>query len=113
MQSCENKENAVFEVMKRDDTEGDLFQVVGTNLCMERKEHRYIALENCNRNEPRQRWMGFLPNRQPFQWSPFGKFDSGDLCVSQHHHPKAKEVIYAEDCELAHYWQTGFWEALD
>lgn len=97
--------------MDRDNKEGDLFQIVNTNLCVERKESRYIALERCNRNEVRQRWLNFRARETPFAWTPLEHGRSDPRCATQHHHPKAKEVVYAEDCDLAHRYTTGFWEA--
>jgi hypothetical protein len=35
--------------------------VFNTNLCLARKDARFIALDTCDRNEPRQRWLGFRP----------------------------------------------------
>jgi hypothetical protein len=93
--------------MSRDNVPGDFIQVLGTNLCLERKGGRFVALETCNRNETLQRWLNFLPNEQPFSWEPFGQKGIG--CVSNHHHPKLEEVISVHDCAISHYWDTGFW----
>lgn len=112
MKECEdNGDNAVFEIAKRDNQRGDLFQVHNTNLCMARKDARFILLDTCNRNDPSQRFLGFQPNGTPFTWEPL--VDEGlDRAISQHHHPKEGEVIYSEDYYLAHYWDTGFWQAI-
>jgi hypothetical protein len=112
MKECEDKgDNAVFEIAKRDNQRGDLFQVRNTNLCIARKDARFIVLDTCNRNDPSQRFLGFQPNGTPFTWEPL--VDEGlDRAISQHHHPKEGEVIYSEDYYLAHYWDTGFWQAI-
>jgi hypothetical protein len=107
LQTCDGG-NTRFEIMSRDDQPGDLIQVLGTNLCLERTDGRYVALETCNRNQTLQRWLNFLPNEQPFSWEPFGQKGIG--CITNHHHPKAAEVIFVEECYVAHYWDTGFWQ---
>lgn len=96
--------------MSRDNKRGDLFRIVNTNLCVERKNTRHMALERCDRNEVRQRWLNFRARETPFTWTPL---ENGGTpgCASQHHHPKAKEVVYVEDCKLAQKYTTGFWEA--
>lgn len=93
--------------MSRDNKKGDLFKIVDKNLCVERKDVRYLALETCDRNEARQRWINFRAQETAFVWMPA----NGAGCITQHHHPKAKEVIYVESCVLAHRYETGFWEA--
>lgn len=111
LQKCrKNGNNALFEIMDRDKKKGDLFQVVNTNLCVERKNARHVALERCNRNESRQRWLNFRPRETPFLWTPL-EYGVTPRCITQHHHPKAKEVLYVEDCKLALKYTTAFWEA--
>lgn len=111
LEKCEkNGNNALFEIMDRDNKRGDMFQIKNTNLCVERVNARHIALERCNRDETRQRWLNFRARETPFSWTPL---ENGvePRCVTQHHHPKAKEVLYVESCKLAHHYTTGFWEA--
>lgn len=44
----------------------------------------------------------------------YGKFelqpdDNGGRCLSQHHHPKAKEAIYPENCSKSRRFDTTYW----
>ncbi|KAL3799728.1 hypothetical protein HJC23_010378 [Cyclotella cryptica] len=47
-------------------------------------------------------------------FNPDEKFDLNpsrytDRCLSNHHHLKAKEIIYAKTCENVHCPNTGYW----
>jgi len=99
--------NAEFQVLRGADGL-DQFKVRGENLCLERVKSRLIVLRRCQSGLEVQKWSGFSMD-QPFAWHPASSLD---LCVSQHHHPKATEIIYAEDCRLAHYYDTGLWRAI-
>lgn len=100
--------NALFQLVRGVDEKGDQIKVIDTNLCVERTRTRLIVLGTCDESLMNQKWIG-VDLSSPFVWHPSGQ---GDKCVSQHHHPKPGEVIYAETCYLAHYWNTSLWEAI-
>ncbi len=45
---------------------------------------------------------------EKFDLRPIG---SKNRCLSNHHHPKGGETIYAETCYKAHRVDTGYWVA--
>jgi hypothetical protein len=111
LQQCSDRTggNAIFSLIGG--PRGNQINIHGTNLCMERVEIRLIHLQECDdKNTVRdaQLWDGFKPSG-PFDLAP-RNYDG--VCISQHHHPKAGEVIYTEDCQIAHFWDTGNWQAL-
>jgi hypothetical protein len=75
------------------------------NNCWARYGRR-IYLETCE-NSSRQRW--YAPNGS-FSGSRFEISQAGtDLCVSQNHHPKQREVIEMHTCEDARDDDTSYW----
>lgn len=84
---------------------GYQYRIAKTNLCLQTNLPN-ITLSPCKINEP----------RQLFTSKPSAKFDirpikSKDRCLTQHHHPRADELIYAEHCSIAHMTTTGYWTA--
>ena len=88
-------------------------------MCLERVDDVYLYLQPCDPKEIRQLWLGFRVDGLPFELRPLqqnwlpeqynGPVDI-ERCISQHHHPKAGEVLYLETCYLAGYWNTILWE---
>jgi hypothetical protein len=110
--------NAKFEVV-RSHPEADQIKIRGKNLCLERASNVHLHLQPCDSDSVRQLWLGFRLDGQPFELRPLqqnlraSQYDGPvetERCLSQHHHPKAGEVIYLEECELARFWNTVLWE---
>jgi hypothetical protein len=96
---------------------GYQYRVANTDLCLTVVHSKFkkvgpnvygiaITLSTCTTNDP----------RQLFTNKPSAKFDirpvtSKDGCLTQHHHPKADEIVYVEGCSLAHATTTGYWVA--
>jgi hypothetical protein len=111
IQTCSPNEggNAIFSVVSG--PHGEQIKIHGTNLCMERVDIRLIQLNECDdQNIVRdvQLWDGFKQSG-PFQLAPR---NHDGVCMSQHHHPKPNELVYTEVCRIAHFWDTGYWQAL-
>ncbi|GKY90628.1 hypothetical protein MPSEU_000036300 [Mayamaea pseudoterrestris] len=105
----DNVGNAEFRIVPGADVGlGDQLQVKDTDLCVELTGTRLMVLGICNATDTAQKWTGF-DLTAPFDWSPSGR---DEQCVTQHHHPKAYEVIYAETCYLAWLYNTALWEAI-
>ncbi|KAL3807914.1 hypothetical protein ACHAXA_000353 [Cyclostephanos tholiformis] len=84
---------------------GYQYRIAKTDLCLQTNLPN-ITLSPCNAKEPLQRFIN----------KPSAKFDirpikARDRCLTQHHHPKAEEIIYAEHCSIAHKTTTGYWTA--
>lgn len=62
-----------------------------------------IKVKPCN-NSSKQKFEG-LKNYGKFELKPNDK----DKCVSQMHHPKAKEVVYPESCKKTRGSDTTYW----
>jgi len=113
IQSCNGVErpsgNAIFNVITTET--GDSIKVKGTNLCLTRVKPRFINLQTCSDNNPRQLWAQTLSMDQPFDLRPADATEFGDepFCVTQHHHPKQYEIITMKTCRVAHKWNTGLW----
>ena len=91
-------------------TVGHQFRISNTNLCLTKMGRgRAIKLRKCwkpkRRHFPLQLFKGFKPDEK-FDLRPSGYLDR---CLSNHHHPKAKEIVYAETCVKAHRPDTGYW----
>jgi hypothetical protein len=115
LRNCEDKDDeldALFAVTSYGYL-GDQFRVSGTNLCLQKMgSRRAISLRSCrqpNRNNFQlQLFKGFRPDGEKFDLRPN---NAPDRCLSNHHHPKAKEIVYAETCVKAHKPDTGYWVA--
>jgi hypothetical protein len=91
VQKCGGKEgNTVFQVVQGDGG-WDQIKVKGTDLCMERNDAKFIVLAACEIGKERQQWLGFQRDK-PFDLRPVQR---PDYCVTQHHHPKASEIVSA------------------
>ena len=79
--------------------EGDTIRANGTNLCMTEigfnNESKPITLFPCNEEEKSQKFTGFKEDG-PFQLRPL---TNTSTCLTQHHHPKPRELVYPRRCE--------------
>ncbi len=96
------------------------FDVRIKDLCMERATNIFVHLRPCDASEVKQLWVGFRQD-QPFDLRPLQQNlrpsqynDPVEVhrCISQDHHPKKYEIIFLEECEKAHFWDTALWEAI-
>jgi len=90
--------------------DGHQLRVTNTNLCLQKMgARRAIKLKKCMKPRSKhlrlQLFKGYKPNEK-FDLRPSSY---SDRCLSNHHHPKAREVLYAETCEKAHRSETGYW----
>jgi len=87
----------------------------GTSLCLERKRTRNIALTPCDASVERQRFTGFNATGQGMEIYPEGIFSkngvSYERCLTQHHHPRQGERVYAEKCRKARNSKTNKWSS--
>ena len=87
---------------------GDQFRVAGTNLCLQKiGRSKRIVLKSCQSNNALQLFRGFQSGRK-FDLRPVS---SAGRCLTNHHHPKASEVVFAQTCSKAHRTKTGYWVA--
>ena len=92
-------------------SKGHQFRVANTNLCLQKMfDRRAIKLKPCktNRKKALQLFTDFKPDGEKFDLRPVLYTDR---CLSNHHHPKGGETIYAETCKKAHRTDTGYWVA--
>ena len=83
------------------------FRVVNSNYCMQKMRGRSIRLKPCSNRNKLQQFKDYSPTEK-FDLRPV-RYPS--RCLSQHHHPKQGEEIYAETCSKAHRHDTGYWIA--
>ena len=89
---------------------GYQFEVINTGLCLQKMgSRRAIKLKPC-REKSSQLFADFKLNER-FELGPVDVYDGTERCVSQHHHPRQDEQIYAEKCGKAHRRDTGYWVA--
>ncbi|KAL7539790.1 hypothetical protein ACHAXR_009605 [Thalassiosira sp. AJA248-18] len=92
---------------------GDQIQVYGTNLCLHRIGTRAIFLQQCDAASAEQRFLGFRSGGQAMELLPEGSFKKNgiefDRCLTQHHHPRQGERIYADECRKARNSDTNLW----
>lgn len=82
---------------------------MGTDLCLQKIGRSVkIALKPCNKRNVLQQFQGYRGAGKEFDIRP-ARFSN--RCLTNHHHPKAGEVIYAETCLKAHRTKTGYWTA--
>ena len=108
LRNCKDKSDldARFNVISQ--KRGDQLRVFGTDLCLQKRgKSRHILLKPC-KNKPLQWFSGLRQNGESFELRP-SRF--ANHCLSNHHHPKIGEVVYAESCHLAHKADTGYWVA--
>ena len=94
---------------------GNRLQVHNTNLCLTRADYRDVYLKPCDSSVKEQLLFGFQPDGQEFELYPYTeKFLRGipfepERCLTQHHHPREHERIYAEFCRRARNAEHSKW----
>ncbi|EJK69809.1 hypothetical protein THAOC_08895, partial [Thalassiosira oceanica] len=81
-------------------------RVTNTKLCLQKMRGRSLRLKPCSKNKLQQFKDYSLTEKfdlRPVRYS--------SRCLSQHHHPKQDEEVYAETCAKAHRHDTGYWIA--
>ena len=84
---------------------GDLISLYESDLCITRNR-RDVYLEKCT-GDIDQRWTGFNFEKE-FELQPKGR-KGAEKCLTQHHHPKRGERIFAENCSTARKTETSLW----
>jgi hypothetical protein len=90
--------------------EGDQIQVAGTDLCIQHISPSgtgSIELRKCDSSLKEQRIWGARPVGQAMELLPL--LGNSGKCLSNHHHPRQAEQVYAEDCDLARLPDTSLW----
>ncbi|KAL7533714.1 hypothetical protein ACHAXR_005406 [Thalassiosira sp. AJA248-18] len=99
-----SKDDARFELIRY--KRWGQYRVVDTNLCLQKiGRSRRIALKPCQRNKSAQLFQA-RGEDEKFDLRPMR---ASGRCLTNHHHPKAGEEIYAESCRKAHRTKTGYW----
>ena len=90
--------------------EGHTFRVANTDLCLQRmgRRGRAVRLRRCRAGRAAQVFAGFDAEARRFDLRPV---EFAERCLTNHHHPKEGETIFAETCQKAHKTNTGYWVA--
>jgi len=86
--------------------EGDQIQVYNTNLCLQMVNGRSIYLLQCDASNKEQRFLGFQAGGQAMELSPLA---DTERCLTQDHHPRQGERVFAQECRVARYHETNLW----
>ena len=109
LRDCEKKTDRDAQFVVTSAGKGHQFRVTNSNLCLKKNSQgRAIKLEPCDEEDILQQFDGFKSDGGKFDLKPS---TSTKRCLSQHHHPKKGEVVYAETCFKAHRVDTGYWVA--
>ena len=109
LRNCKKKTDKDATFVVSSGAKGHQFRVANTNLCLQKMgDRRAIKLKPCKRSNSLQRFVDFKPNGGKFDLRPRGYTAN---CLTNHHHPKAGETVYAETCKKAHRTKTGYWVA--
>ncbi|KAL9179483.1 hypothetical protein ACHAXT_008773 [Thalassiosira profunda] len=106
--NCKSKSHADARFTSTRRRKGLQYRVVGTDLCLQKiGRSRRIELRPCSKSQVLQQFKS--------KRGPDGGFDLRPArytgrCLTNHHHPKAGELVYAESCRTAHRTKTGYWE---
>ena len=107
LRDCKKKSDQDAQFVATSTGKGHQFRVTNTNLCLQKNSRgRAIKLKPCNEKNKLQHFVGFKSDGDKFDLRPS---TSTKRCISQHHHPKSGEIIYAETCFKAHRVDTGYW----
>jgi hypothetical protein len=111
--------NAEFQLLQHNTY--DVIRVANTDLCLTRVNrppdyiNRYLHIDVCSALNAHQRWRK-IPDLfgEPFDLRPDVNpiNDSIDRCVTQLHHPKAKEVLHMRHCTDAYGYDTALYHAI-
>eukprot|EP00986_Skeletonema_menzelii_P002530 scaffold684_cov150-Skeletonema_menzelii.AAC.3 len=95
------------------DFKGGQIQVHNSDLCLSQSGVRYIELETCDASKIEQRFLGFQSGEGPMELSPVNTtMKDGKVveqCITNHHHPRAGERIFSEECSRARRSDTSLW----
>ena len=109
LRDCKKKSDQDAQFVATSTGKGHQFRVANSNLCLQKNSRgRAIKLKPCNAKNKLQHFEGFKSDGEKFDLRPSS---STKRCLSQHHHPKSGEIIYAETCHKAHRVDTGYWVA--
>eukprot|EP00984_Skeletonema_dohrnii_P019478 scaffold9314_cov99-Skeletonema_dohrnii-CCMP3373.AAC.3 len=109
LRDCKNKSSQDAQFVATSIGKGHQFRIANTNLCLQKSRRgSSIKLKPCNTKNKWQHFVGFKPDGNKFDLRPS---TGSKRCLSQHHHPKRGEIIYAETCFKAHRVDTGYWVA--
>lgn len=109
LRDCNKKSDQDAQFVATSTGKGHQFRVANSNLCLQKNSRgRAIKLKPCNAENKLQHFEGFKSDGEKFDLRPSS---STKRCLSQHHHPKSGEIIYAETCHKAHRVDTGYWVA--
>jgi len=94
--------------------DGDQLQIANRNLCLSLVSARMMKLESCDASKIEQRFTGFKSEGGGAMEIAPAKVSKKDgvvveRCLTQHHHPRENERIYAEICKLARISDTNLW----
>jgi len=109
-----SKDGETIDVQKCDSSSSQKFRFIGGNpgqiqscrndkLCFEMKGST-VKLDQCNSSEKDQ---GFKRNGKNSKFKLEPRSKSG--CLTQQHHPKSGEKVYAEKCSRAQKDETVYW----
>ena len=93
---------------------GEFMIEIGTNpnQCV---QGRRLKSRPCDQNEPNQRWMAMdygsrsSVNTLRFEISQIGQ---ESRCVTQHHHPREREVVEMSNCDNERRSFTTYWQRI-
>jgi len=85
----------------------DLCIQAGDDVSFPRKGNGSLLLKPCDSTLGSQRFFGGRPTGTAFELLPLT--GNSAQCLSNHHHPRQEEQIYAQDCHLARIPDTSFW----
>lgn len=109
LRNCRTKSvlDAIFTYTSFGDG-GYQLQIANTNnMCLQKMgDRRAIRVRPCRNDQMMQRFVGFNPDMERFDLRPL---NYTDRCLTNHHHPKPNETVYAETCKRAHNYDTGYW----
>ena len=100
--------------MAADGFNGDQIQAQGTNLCLTKMTggaslgFTSMKLKPCNSTIKEQQFYGQRAGvGQAMEIQPFPA--DGRQCMSNHHHPRPEEQIYAESCDRSRFATNNMW----
>ena len=83
-------------------------QIATTNLCIENTGNQMVELRTCVDSSLRQK---FVAGNGSFGGDKFEiqTVFNANGCLSNHHHPKAGEIVYRNECSTPRDSDTSFW----
>ena len=111
IRKCQDNRDYQFNILKNPGS-GDQVRVHGTNLCLSTVGIHYLEVKNCDKNSSNQLFKP-ISSLDRFELRPYHmrNWSLNDArCVSQHHHPKDKEVVGLWVCKYPKGDGTMWWE---